>query len=82
MSVANKALTITLTACLIYVVGSLVKCSVETQKFAAEKRLTATVKSDPVEVSYRECIKREAGMVGVASINQMRKCESETGYGK
>lgn len=41
-----------------------------------------TSKISTNELSYRDCLRREAGMVGVASLKQMQKCEKETGYGK
>lgn len=33
-----------------------------------------------VEYNYRECLRRKAGMVGVASLKQMNMCAKETGY--
>lgn len=58
------------------------KCTMLTREFVGETHLSATNESDGVEVAYRNCLRREAGMVGVVNINQMRKCELETGYGK
>lgn len=36
----------------------------------------------PSEVDYQACLRRESAGLGVTNINQMKKCEEETGNGK
>lgn len=56
------------------------KCAVDARNFSAETRLTVTNSMPPPEQNYRDCLRREAGMVGVVSLKQMQKCSKETGY--
>lgn len=68
---------------LLAVVAGATKCILDIRMFVAKTHLaTDEPNTDAIETAYRNCLRREAGMVGVVSLKQMSKCEAETGYGK
>lgn len=64
----------------VIIILSLGKCVMDVRSWDAETRLTVTNSMEPTEQNYRDCLRREAGMVGVVSLKQMQKCSKETGY--
>lgn len=64
----------------VIIILSLGKCAMDARSYSAETRLTVTNSMEPIEQNYRDCLRREAGMVGVVSLKQMQKCSKETGY--
>lgn len=59
----------------------LTRCVYDAKAFVEKTRLaTDDPQLSTLEVTYRNCLRREAGMVGVVSLKQMQKCKEETGF--
>lgn len=77
----DTIIKLTLTTALTIIVLSLGKCVWDTRKFVESTKLAVDdLQMSQLEKDYRNCLRREAGLVGVVSLKQMRKCEQETGY--
>lgn len=64
----------------LFILFCLGKCVYDARAYVSETRLTVSNSMSPQEQAYRNCLRREAGMVGVVSLTQMKKCTKETGY--